>query len=400
MAYEFRLTQHVSQPREAVFYAFTKGSMLSNWWCDWAFVPPFGMRVLYMYWQTGFQAMGKFEEFEEPERLAFTWVDGDSPACNATVTLSESNGGTDVELLFTNITNENQAEQLEKHWRLGLENLASVLETGIDLRVARKPMLGVYLGELVTAQNADRYGTPHGIIIEGTLPGLSAESAGLKSGDVLVEAAGQRLADYSDLTGILAGRTVGDVVDVTYMRDGERHTAAMELKPQQIVEVPRDPNELADRLAALYAQAREALNDVLDGVTEEQANAIVAPEEWTIRQIVAHLIAAERDEQTSISLVMDGSNDVFNYNNNSLVRIEPLIRSYPTLPELVAAVARTQDETVEAVRRLPPEFVERRGAYDQLGRVLLFDAESHLGEHIEQIEKAKAALLQREGGAG
>src|SRR5690554_627048 len=385
MAYEFRLTQHVSQPREAVFYAFTKGSMLSNWWCDWAFVPPFGMRVLYMYWQTGFQAMGKFEEFEEPERLAFTWVDGDSPACNATVTLSESNGGTDVELVFTNITNENQAEQLEKHWRLGLENLASVLETGIDLRVARKPMLGVYLGELVTAQNADRYGTPHGIIIEGTLPGLSAESAGLKSGDVLVEAAGQRLADYSDLTGILAGRTVGDVVDVTYMRDGERHTAAMELKPQQIVEVPRDPNELADRLAALYAQAREALNDVLDGVTEEQANAIVAPEEWTIRQIVAHLIAAERDEQTSISLVMDGSNDVFNYNNNSLVRIEPLIRSYPTLPELVAAVARTQDETVEAVRRLPPEFVERRGAYDQLGRVLLFDAESHLGEHIEQI---------------
>lgn len=397
MAYEFRLTQHVSQPREAVFYAFTKGSMLSNWWCDWAFVPPFGMRVLYMYWQTGFQAMGKFEEFEEPERLAFTWVDGDSPACNATVTLSESNGGTDVELVFTNITNENQAEQLEKHWRLGLENLASVLETGIDLRVARKPMLGVYLGELVTAQNADRYGTPHGIIIEGTLPGLSAESAGLKSGDVLVEAAGQRLADYSDLTGILAGRTVGDVVDVTYMRDGERHTAAMELKPQQIVEVPRDPNELADRLAALYAQAREALNDVLDGVTEEQANAIVAPEEWTIRQIVAHLIAAERDEQTSISLVMDGSNDVFNYNNNSLVRIEPLIRSYPTLPELVAAVARTQDETVEAVRRLPPEFVERRGAYDQLGRVLLFDAESHLGEHIEQIEKAKAALLERAG---
>ena len=32
--------------------------------------------------------------------------------------------------------------------------------------------------------------------------------------------------------------------------------------------------------------------------------------------------------------------------------------------------------------------------------LLLFDAESHLGEHIEQIEKAKAALLQREGGAG
>src|SRR5690606_39525811 len=113
-------------------------------------------------------------------------------------------------------------------WRLGLESLASVLETGIDLRVARKPMLGVYLGELVTAQNADRYGTPHGIIIEGTLPGLSAESAGLKSGDVLVEAAGQRLADYSDLTGILAGRTVGDVVDVTYMRHGERHTRSEE----------------------------------------------------------------------------------------------------------------------------------------------------------------------------
>src|SRR5690606_10500165 len=187
---------------------------------------------------------------------------------------------------------------------------------------------------------------------------------------------------------------------VTYVRDGERRTAAMELKAQQVTETPRDQNELADQLAALYAQGRGALDDVLNGVTEEQADAVVAPGEWTIRQIVAHLIAAERDAQTSISLLMGGSNDVFNYNNNSLVRIEPLMRSYPTLPELVAAVARTQAETVEAVRLLPPEFVERRGIYDQMGRVLLFDAENHIGAHIEQIEKAKAALLQREGGAG
>src|SRR5690606_36943246 len=107
-----------------------------------------------------------------------------------------------------------------------------------------------------------------GIIIEGTLPGLSAESAGLKSGDVLVEAAGQQLADYSDLTGILAGRTVGDVVDVTYVRDGERRTAAMELKPQQVTETPRDPNELADQLAAPHAQGPHAPDHVRHRLTE------------------------------------------------------------------------------------------------------------------------------------
>ena len=393
MPYQFELSQQVNQPPERVFFAFTNSPMLATWWCDWAFLTPNRGHTLYMYWETGFQAMGQYTELRSPEYIAFTWVDGASPPCKAAVTLTASDGGTRVDLAFSEIDNEDQARQLEKHWRDGLENLASVLETGADLRETRRPMMGVYLGDLVGEDTAERYGASHGIVLEGTLEGLSAEAAGLKGGDVLIEADGQPLKEYSDLMQVMEGRVVGEVVEVAYLRNGEQHTAAMELKTQHIPEIPRDPNELADQLAAKYAEANQVLAEVLDGVSEEQAAIVPAPDEWSIRQIVAHLIANERDEQTTIGMQVGGFGDVFSYNNNSLVRIEPLLANYPTMPELLDALQRTQAETVAAVRHLPADFVERRGSYDRLGRVLLEDADSHYGLHVEQIEGAKEAAL-------
>jgi len=120
MAHQFTLTQHVNQSPDAVFYAFTNSPMLTEWWCDWAFLTPYRGRTLYMYWDTGFQAMGQYREVEPPERLAFTWIDGASPACNAAVTFTEADGGTRVELAYTGIDNENQQQQLETHWRQGV----------------------------------------------------------------------------------------------------------------------------------------------------------------------------------------------------------------------------------------------------------------------------------------
>lgn len=394
MTHQFTLIQHVNRPPDAVFYAFTNSPMLAEWWCDWAFLTPHRGRTLYMYWETGFQAMGQYLEVIQPERLAFTWIDGASPACNAAVTFTGTDGDTRVELAYTDIDNENQRHQLETHWRQGLENLASVLETGIDLRIVRRPMLGVYLGELVNEEIAGQYGTSHGIILEGTLSGLSAEAAGLQAGDVLVEAGARPLADYNDLTRTLVGRTVGDVVEVGYIRNGERHSAAMELKAQTLADIPRDPDALADQLAAIYADVDRELAAMLNGVTEEQAATMSTVEEWSIRHIVAHLIANERDTQTTISMRAGGFGEVFSYFNNSMTRIKPVLATYPTLPELTAALTRAEAETVATVRHLSTDFVGRRGSYDRLGRTLLEEAGTHPRDHIAQIERIKGALVQ------
>ncbi|NDJ36229.1 MAG: PDZ domain-containing protein [Chloroflexi bacterium] len=389
MTHEFTLTHTVNRPPDDVFYAFTNSPMLAEWWCDWAFLAPHRAGTYYMYWESGFHAMGQYTAFEEPNRLAFTWSDGASPACRAEVSFSATDGGTRVEVTYADIDNEDQAEQLQTHWRDGLENLASWLEDGIDLRAARRPMLGVFIGGLA---HEDEHGTPQGVNISGTLPGLSAAAAGLQAGDVLVEVDGTPLTSIEDLVGTVGSHSVGDSVSVAYMRDGTRHTAEMELKARQLADIPREADRLADQLAAVYAEVMAELDGVLAGLTDEQAATFTDVEEWNIRQILGHLVANEKDMQSLISMRAGGLVENSGYNNNSMIRIEPVLAFSPTVEALRERIAQTQAETVIAVRNLPAQFVARRGSYDRLGRDVLEEADVHYRDHIAQIERIKAAL--------
>jgi hypothetical protein len=169
----------------------------------------------------------------------------------------------------------------------------------------------------------------------------------------------------------------------------------MELKARTLADVPRDPDELAKQLAAIYAVVESDLANALEGISEEQAAALSGAEAWTVRQIVAHLIANERDVQTTISMRAGGFGEVFSYYNNSLTRIEPLLASFPTLPALREALSQAHAETVATVRHVQAAFVERRGSYDRLGRQLLEEASVHSQDHIEQIKRIKGALTRR-----
>ena len=389
MADSFTLTQQVNATPAEAYRAFTNGPALAEWWCDWAFLAPFGGSTLYMYWETGFHAMGQFTEQDENRRLAFTWVTGGAQDCRAEITLDAAEGGTRVTLAYHDIASPDQARELERHWRAGLENLASVLETGEDLRITRKPMLGVLLGGLVDGKTADRYGTPHGIILGGVLDGLSAEAAGLQGDDVLVEADGVVLDDFEALSRVLSGRTTGDSVEVTYLRGGERQTAVMVLKARPIPDLPATPDALADRLAAIYASLNPEYEALLADVDDRLADLIPADGEWSIRQIAAHLIAFERDLQVTISMRAGGFGQVPSYYNNSLIRIQPIIAVYPTLADLRAEWARCQVQTVGAARSLPPEFTARRGSFRRLAWNLIEDQTSHPQDHFEQIRQIK-----------
>src|SRR6185436_10211061 len=73
-------------------------------------------------------------------------------------------------------------------WERGLENLASVLDSGQDLRLTMRPLLGVNGVEELTPEMAERLAVPvkRGVRIDGTVPGMAAEAAGLQKNDVLV----------------------------------------------------------------------------------------------------------------------------------------------------------------------------------------------------------------------
>ena len=56
-----------------------------------------------------------------------------------------------------------------------------------------------------------------------------AWAKGLRSGDILIEANGVPITGFQDLTQLKLSLGAGDVVELTYLRDGEYYTVEVEL---------------------------------------------------------------------------------------------------------------------------------------------------------------------------
>ena len=61
-----------------------------------------------------------------------------------------------------------------------------------------------------------------GVKLSGVRGGSPAEKAGLQGGDVIVEFAGQKIANIYDYTYALDAVKIGQTIDIVVMRDGKR----------------------------------------------------------------------------------------------------------------------------------------------------------------------------------
>ena len=64
MTHTFTLEQHVPALPDVVYYAFTNSPTMGEWFSDWAILTPVRAQTLYLYWDSGFQAMGRYTELE------------------------------------------------------------------------------------------------------------------------------------------------------------------------------------------------------------------------------------------------------------------------------------------------------------------------------------------------
>ncbi|MEX2640166.1 MAG: DegQ family serine endoprotease [Balneolales bacterium] len=68
-----------------------------------------------------------------------------------------------------------------------------------------------------------------GILVNDVTDGGPAEQAGLESGDVIIEINGNPIEETREFPFAIANMRPGDMIDLTYIRDGERHTVEFEL---------------------------------------------------------------------------------------------------------------------------------------------------------------------------
>lgn len=107
-------------------------------------------------------------------------------------------------------------------------------------------------------------GTMEGIYINSISDDGSAASSGLKKGDVIISADGQKITKFGELQEIIAKKRPGDKVSLTYLRDKKRHTETITLKNEQgdtkIVKKAEDLDVLGGNFREITDAQKKQLN--------------------------------------------------------------------------------------------------------------------------------------------
>jgi uncharacterized protein YndB with AHSA1/START domain len=394
----FTFKRTVRAPAAEVYRAFTNATALSEWLSNVALATPQKGGRLYLGWNSGYYASGEFTAADFGKKVAFTWLGrGEPAATRVQATFKEKGGSTTVTLTHAGIGGGKAwtaaAGEIARGWESGLENLQSVLETGLDLRFTLRPMLGIMGGDEVTPELAAREGLPvqRGLRLDGVVDGMGAQAAGLGSGDVLVGLGGTKITGWTSLIAALQAHRAGDTVAVTFYRGGEKTTATLKLSQRPLPEVPATAAALGDLARQVYARLDADLAECFAGVSEAEANHKPAPQEWSAKEVVAHLLTGERDGHSYLTDLVDGSERYYDLAiGNSMLRTRVVADAYPTVQAMLDDLKRMQAETVALIEGLPPEFVARKGSFWRYayGYPTLYQ---HNDDHLAQIRAALAS---------
>lgn len=377
------LKRTIQAPADQIYRAFTNATALREWFCDGAMIQPRVGGRLYCQWHTGDALMGKFTALTPNKKVAFTLradEAGDHSACTVTI----GGKGDESTLTLEDASDSKEwaktAAEVEKGWNTALDNLKSVLEAGVDLRFANRPMLGI--------SGIEEHQGEEGVRIDGTVEGMGARAAGLAKGDVILSIGGSKLRSPADLSVALSAHKAKDAVKVAFRRNGKAQTAVVTLSARAMPEVPATAELLAEIVARKYTEVNRDLTQAFKGVSEEKAARAPAPGEWSARHVLAHLIEGERGIHHWITCMI-ASQEPWqdDWQGNMRIRLDAIINGFPTIQALLTELKRNEAETVALLNALPDEFVARKGSYARLAREML-NWPDHTREHLDQIKAA------------
>lgn len=387
----------VQVPLKLAYRAFINSTSLREWLCDVATVAPHPHGRMYLWWIGDFYSSGHYLELDENKCVKFRWFSNIDPApTEVTVTFTEKDGGVQVRMDHVVPDDESWkklAEGFRENWADSLRNLKSVLETGIDLRIAERPMLGIVPGDF-SAEQATALGVPvrEGLRLDGLVDGMGAQRAGLQKDDVLVGMAGKPItSDFNTLPQAIAGKKGGDTIEVIFYRGAEKKTVQMELSKRPMPDVPFDPAELAKRARQMIEPALADLEKCFESFSDEQAMKRPAPNEWSALEIVAHLIHGERFNMTFLTGLIDGyepTTDGFGSNINA--QVEATVKVNPSIQLMLAELRRSVEEVLTYTALIPSEFTANKGSYYRYGSGLL-QPNFHIIAHMQQVKDTLAA---------
>jgi len=395
-------TQAVDASPKDVYYAFATAQGWRDWFCDSARFEARPGGSYQLARNNGWYAAGTVRECTRPERVALTWFGkGDPGPTDVTIELKGKDGGTTVELHHSGFGQgddwQKAYEETSKVWQIGLENLESIFTSGEDLRITRRPMLGVGINDF-DEKIAKELGVPvvKGIRISQTLEGMGAERAGLQPNDVIVELNDKAINGFADMSVALDGKQAGDVVAVVFYRGAERIAVEMEFSRRPLEEFPLDPAAIAERLRNIDAGIIKELRTLFKGVSEGEAEFNPGPDEWSAKEILAHLIISEQIflQPNIAELICDAQREYTGDFSNVRVQNTVVLSTTSTIAELINRLRASKKESATLLE-LAEELKARKGVLWGLGQNMLQYPGFHERAHMDQIRAAIEAA--REG---
>jgi uncharacterized protein YndB with AHSA1/START domain len=392
-----RFSKQIETSLDVVYRAFTNASCLREWLSDGAStLPKPGGRIM-MWWNSGYFTAGEYLVLEPGHQIVFTWHGKAEPATTeVSVHLTPEGSGTKVVLIHSGIGSDvswnDVRNEINRGWEKGLENLASILEVGKDLRIYNRPMLGITLSDF-DADIAKKMQIPvsKGIRIGGTIDGMGAQASGLQADDVIVGMDGKTIEDFVTLLSALGEHKAGDRIPLTIYRGQQKMEMDLLLSGRPVPEIPKDQQALAEAVENIYNTAIRDIELAFADATEDEVKARPGPDEWSAIETLGHLILSERETLVQITDMLGGYERwADDFIGNTFPPLEALLSVYSTVPDLLAELKRYRQEVVTLLRGLPVEFVQRKSTFWRLSDGLL-NFNIHIDSHIPQIKNAIAA---------
>ena len=390
---EIKFERTVPGKPEDVFYAVSTSQGWRDWLADAAYFRSQPGGSFHLSWDTGWYASGTVEMMEKPSKVALEWRAKDAPgATQVAITLEPAGENTHVRVVQSGFGEGEEwdasRELAASGWETGLENLDSIFDTGADLRITRRPMLGI-MGNDFNEEIAASIGVP---VTEGTrlaeaIEGMGAEKAGLQGDDVIVEMGGTPVRAWEDLGPALQSRQAGDTVNVVFYRGAEKQEVEMELMGRPIPDLDLDPAAFAQSYREASAQVMEELRAALDGVSESEADFTVG-DGWSVKENLAHLATVEEWNLFTITeLLSDNEWQSAGGGENRREQLRAVVRTTPTVEQLIQRIAKANEETCSMLEESAPVLRARKGVMWRLGANLLHYPGGHDREHIEQMKR-------------
>jgi hypothetical protein len=227
--------------------------------------------------------------------------------------------------------------------------------------------------------------------VAGVLDGMGAQKSGLKGDDVIHSVDGVEITSFDSIRQVVSKHKGGDVVETVVYRGPEKIVLPVELSKRPVPAFPAPPADLARAGHDAYGEVLTKLDEVLAEVTEEEACHKASAADWSVKEILAHLLINERWSQFSWALIEPG-HKFPDFPGQPLV--SALASTY-SLPDLRTELRNSVKVHLAQVAALPDTFAAQKGLYFLAGNDFAQGVRNHYQQHTTQIQTALEAARKQ-----